>query len=553
MDARKSFSRFDLLVGVPGGVSSLRSAILRLAVEGRLTRQDPGDATFGAFPAGAPSSAVGQPLELLSIPDSWVWCRLADVASISIGRTPSTGEPAFWAGSLGGVPWVSIADIQPASVLVATKKHVSQRAAREVFRVPPTPEGTLLMSFKLSIGKTCLLGVKAYHNEAIASLVPVHSITRDYLLRTLSVLVDRGKFANAIKGRTLNKASLSALPVPMPPLAEQGRIVEKVDELMGLCDELAERQARRHTLRRKAHAATLDALTSADTPDALAKAWARLKTHWNDLLSHSDAIPPLRQAILQLAVRGRLVPREVRATACCVDGCEPILRAEVEKRAGSRRGGTRPVEQWELPVVPEGWRVLPLERLVRDGPTNGYSPKGVNRETALKVLTLSATTRGALDLSKFKFSEEELPPDSSFWLEPGDVLIQRANTLEYVGVAAIYDGPRQQYIFPDLMMRIRPSSRIDRKYLHLALSAPPARAFLRRRATGTSSTMPKINQASLRVLPLPIPPLEEQHRIVAKVEELMKLCDELEARAREQEVLASRYAEAAVAAVSAGA
>ena len=96
-----------------------------------------------------------------------------------------------------------------------------------------------------------------------------------------------------------------------------------------------------------------------------------------------------------------------------------------------------------------------LKYLLREPLKNGYSARPVNSETPYRVLTLTATTSGVFDGRFFKYTEETFTEDSPFWLLPGDVLIQRGNTAEYVGVPALYDGPPNSFLYPDLMIRAR--------------------------------------------------------------------------------------------------
>jgi type I restriction enzyme S subunit len=119
---------------------------------------------------------------------------------------------------------------------------------------------------------------------------------------------------------------------------------------------------------------------------------------------------------------------------------------------------------------------------------------------------------------------------SDFWLKEGDLLFQRGNTREYVGMAAVYEGPPNTFIFPDLIIKVRVSDLLSLRFIHLASISPPARAFLSKNASGAQATMPKINQTTLVSLPIALPPLAEQRRIVTKVDDLMALCDKLEER-----------------------
>ena len=132
-------------------------------------------------------------------------------------------------------------------------------------------------------------------------------------------------------------------------------------------------------------------------------------------------------------------------------------------------------------------------------------------------------------------------------MRDGDILVQRGNTIDYVGVAAICRSEPNQFVYPDLMMKLRVSSAFDVGFIHLAMSHEAARDFLRARASGTSGSMPKINQTTLKSLPLPVPPLAEQRRIVAKVDQLMALVDELETQLAASRATAAKLLSALVA------
>lgn len=181
-------------------------------------------------------------------------------------------------------------------------------------------------------------------------------------------------------------------------------------------------------------------------------------------------------------------------------------------------------------IAPSNWRQCTVGDVLEAKPRNGYSPKAVDFETAVRSLTLSATTSGRFLAQHSKFIDEQIPDGSHLWLEPGDILIQRANTLEYVGVSAIFDGPSKQFIYPDLMMKCRPNQLILRKFLFYTLSAEQTRQYFRDQATGTAGNMPKINQQTVMSAPVFLPSLEEQERIVLKVDALFQLADRIEVR-----------------------
>jgi type I restriction enzyme S subunit len=152
---------------------------------------------------------------------------------------------------------------------------------------------------------------------------------------------------------------------------------------------------------------------------------------------------------------------------------------------------------------------------------NGWSPKSGPEATGALTLKLTATTSGhlRLDAAAVKRIYETPPPSSAYWLKPGDLLVQRSNSIEYVGAAAIYEGPADTYIYPDLMMRIRLKEEIDRRYIWRYLNSEPARQYFRERATGTAGNMPKINGDTLRSLPVQLPATADERReIVRRIE-----------------------------------
>ena len=166
------------------------------------------------------------------LPYNWCWCRFSNIVSMTIGKTPAKGEQTYWIN--GKYNWVSISDMVDGGSISTTKEKVSDLAVKEVFSAPISEKGSLLMSFKLSIGKTSILDIDAYHNEAIITIRPVidkEYAMRNYLFKVLPLIANLGESKDAIKGKTLNSKSLSNLLIPLPPLQEQQRIIEQMNRL----------------------------------------------------------------------------------------------------------------------------------------------------------------------------------------------------------------------------------------------------------------------------------------------------------------------------------
>ena len=237
---------------------AIERAILQAAISGKLTDQRPEDGTatelleqIKAERAALVKAKKLQKQKVLQpvteesqpfvIPASWEWVRFQDVNQFRIGKTPKRAEPKFWSPS--EVPWVSISDMTQGGSIASTKEGVSAAAIAECFGGQTSPAGTLIMSFKLTIGRCSFLGRDAVHNEAIVSIFPAMSAGESfstYLSHALPLLSQLGDSKAAIKGNTLNSKSIANLPIPLPPPMEQERIAAKLDRALPLARGLGE-------------------------------------------------------------------------------------------------------------------------------------------------------------------------------------------------------------------------------------------------------------------------------------------------------------------------
>lgn len=168
------------------------------------------------------------------LPDSWQWTRLGQIVRMSIGKTPARGDARYWTNATK--PWVSISDMADYSHIRTTKEKISETAASTMMGAI-SPRGSFLMSFKLTVGRTSILDIDAYHNEAIISIYPYideEYALRDFLFYSLPLLSNMGESKDAIKGKTLNSRSLNRLLIPLPPLKDQERIVRRIVEIFNM-------------------------------------------------------------------------------------------------------------------------------------------------------------------------------------------------------------------------------------------------------------------------------------------------------------------------------
>lgn len=548
---------FDLLATAPGGVAKLRELILSLAVQGKLVAQDPNDEPAsvllervaaekarlvkeGKIKKEKPLAEIAGDEKPFELPVGWRWVRLGDIAYSQAGFA---FKATLFNDVASGLPLIRIRDVganDPSTYFsgdfrpeflvekndwlismdgdfrvarwAGPQALLNQRVSRLIFFVPDLAQVLICMGLQIELTK--LQGQKAY-------------TTVDHL----------------------SGGQISTRVIALPPLAEQSRIVARVEELMQLCDAL-EAQGRLEAEQHARLVATLlDTLSNSPSAEALAENWQRLATHFDLLLDRPAAVDALEQTILQLAVRGLLVPQD--------PSDEPAsellkkIRAEKDRliAAGEikRDKPLAPIAEDDKPFeLPHGWRWAQLQELALTGPTNGLSPRSSELPTNFRCLTLSATTQGYFRSECFKYVDIEEDVARQHYLRNGDLLIQRGNSLEYVGIAALYDGGDDQFIYPDLMMRLRLSVMVNLQFVHAYLISSYGRRYFRANATGTQGTMPKVNQATVASTRIPVPPFAEQSRIVARVEELRRLCAELRARLSAAQATQSWLAQALV-------
>ena len=208
-------------------LNKIRKEKARLVKEGKLKKKDL---------EVTPISEDEKPFE---IPESWEWCRFGAIVKTFTGKTPERGNVDYWCDD--DYPWVSISDMKQGETIFATKESISAKAAEKCFSNQISPKGSLIMSFKLTVGRTSFLGVDAYHNEAIITIKTMSdslNYSRNYFSHILPVIANWGDTKDAIKGKTLNSKSIYNLLIPFPPYNEQHRIVAKIEELMKEIDKL---------------------------------------------------------------------------------------------------------------------------------------------------------------------------------------------------------------------------------------------------------------------------------------------------------------------------
>lgn len=554
---------YDRISDVEDAIPRLRRFVLDLAVRGKLVEQDASDEPAAELlkriaqeearlvetgkiknrPSLPKVSDMDAPF---SIPDTWHWTRFGSIVDFSAGRTPARNESAFW--NTGDHCWVSIADMSDGQTLTETKETVSEESRQQVFKSEPEEPGTMIMSFKLTIGKIARLGVPAFHNEAIISIRPHLPALDPLLFKVLPDLARGGDTKGAIKGATLNRESLSNILIPLPPLAEQQRIVAKVDELMALCDRLEQARAGREAVRDRLTTASLARLTAPESdaqalpaevgtgsaPDNAANT-SIFQSHARFVLqslptltTRPDQIKTLRQTILNLAVRGKLVEQDPTDEPAA-NLLERAIAAKQSIRAERRIGRSEYPEFSESacePSLPGHWVSAYLADfgLVLGGKRLPAGASFSAEPTDHIYIRVTDMKNGTILSDGLKYIAPEVQKHiEKYTIDRDDIYITIAGTIGDVGnVPENLHGHNLTENAAKIVFR-----EIDREFLILVLRSQDVQDQFTEKTK--QMAQPKLALKRILGARLPLPPLAEQYRIVAKVDALMALCDQLEA------------------------
>jgi len=332
----------------------------------------------------------------------------------------------------------------------------------------------------------------------------------------------------------VNQEQLSQVLIAVPPLAEQHRIVARVDELMGLLDRLEAARTARDTTRAAARDAALAALREADTAEEVEVAWNRFAERMDDLVCEPVDIKPVRQAVLQLAVRGKLVPQNPEDVPASV----LLERIAVEKaRLYKQKAIRKPKTPPPVPPavksrpLPRGWEWVRFGAVYFDlayGTAQKCRPDPSNGTAVLRIPNID-TQRGTVTLNDLKYGPLTKAEIAKWSVAQGQILVIRSNgSTGLVGRAVVVPQEADGLAYAGYLMRIRMMQGLS-GFARIALETPEVRQQIEgpiRTTTGVKN----VNSSEVGGLIFPLPPLAEQHRIVVRVDELMSLLDRLEAR-----------------------
>ncbi len=361
----------------------------------------------------------------------------------------------------------------------------------------------------------------------------------EVFLRYLEVFINATDLTPYVTGTAqpkMNQAKMNSIPVPVPPESEQRRIVAKVDELMVLCDRLEAAQKEREAARLRFGLAALASIDSPPGSPAIA-----VDTFAN-LTGDVHLVDGLRSAVQRLAVRGKLLPQDPRDEPASNLLAPPS--ASRGRRTQSAPDGNSGAN--DATVTPRGWSRVPLAAVLRDlqtGPFGSSLHQSDYRSGGTPVVNPASLRQGRIvPVPKMAVDDATLNRLQTFRLQTGDIVMARRGEM---GRCAVVTQNENGWLCGtgSLVLRLIPG--VAPRYMALAIGAPSSREYLAKSAVGI--TMQNLNQGVLKRMPLLLPPTAEQNRIVAKVDELLALCDQLEAHLKAGDIARSRLLDALIA------
>ncbi|ADL54422.1 restriction modification system DNA specificity domain [Gallionella capsiferriformans ES-2] len=545
------------------GIKKLRELILELAVRGKLVPQDANDEPAcellkgiqakkakliaeGKIKKDKPLAAITEDEKPFELPKGWEWVRVGQVGHDWGQKEPDSNFTYIEVSAID-----STRGVVSSPGLVAPEDAPSR--ARKIVK-----KGTVIYSTVRPYLLNIAVIEEEFSPEPIAStafaivhpfcLMPPRYFLSFFRSPVFVRYVESVQMGIAYPA--INDGQFFSGLIPLPPIEEQHRIVAKVDELMALCDQLENQHSNAAEAHEKLVSHLLGTLTQSQNAEDFSANWQRIAAHFDTLFATDASIDALKQTLLQLAVMGKLVPQNANDEPAS----ELLKRIQAEKAKLISEGKIKkdkpltPItdveKPFELPLRWEWVRLSDIATQITDGAhhTPEYISDGV---PFLSVKNLSS---GCLDFTDTRFISPVAHADLTKRCNPefDDILLTKIGT---TGIAVVIDDPRPFSIFVSVALIKLPKILIDRDYLSLVINSP----FVRQQSEDGTEGVGNKNLVlrKINTFDIPFAPLAEQHRIVAKVDELMALCDQLKSRitdaSRLQQKLADVLVEQAVA------
>lgn len=528
MNSEQLLAHFDRISDAPDAIPRLRQFVLELAVRGKLVDRDSRDEPVAELLQRIQTAKEkrtkderGKKQEPLlqvrsnevwfDVPPSWCWVRLGTITQIIMGQSPP-GETYNKTGE--GIPLIN-------GPVEFTEGPFGRTVINQYTTAPTNlcEEGDLLLCVRGSTtGRTNIAGFRACIGRGVAAIRPFFAdqYVRLFIWRLRASIIAMGR---GIAFPSVSRQQIEELPVPLPPLAEQHRIVAKVDELMALCDRLQVAQVERENRRDRLVASSLNRLNNGEASDSFRDHARFYFNHLPRLTTRLEHIQQLRQTILNLAIRGKLVPQDPSDEPAS----ELLTRIQAEKARLVNDGKIRKHNQQseisgdEVPfALPPQWAWTRLGNIIHllSGQHLQPSEYTDQDQSGTPYITGPADFgEDGLVITRYAVVRKAVA-------KKGQILLTVKGA--GVGKTAICDLPEVA-----ISRQLMAMTAIKWSQQFLLLATHRLAETLKESAR---SLIPGISREDVDQFVLALPPLAEQQRIVAKVDELMALCDRLGAQ-----------------------
>ncbi|HGF7519852.1 TPA: restriction endonuclease subunit S [Vibrio cholerae] len=535
------------------GIKKLRELILELAVRGKLVPQDPNDEPASLLLERIasektelvkqkqlkklkPLPAITDEEKPFALPLGWEWVQVGNVCTFVNGF-------AFKSSSFQeiGVGVVKIGDISSSGQITnASMSRVSPQVVAGLDPMLKVATGDLVIA--MSGATTGKLGFNVddetyYLNQRVGKFWS-HGVRLEFMYLPLTTKVAENlskSMGSAIPN--ISTGQINEIVFALPPLAEQHRIVAKVDELMALCDQLEQQTEASLDAHQVLVETLLTTLTNSQDATELMANWARISEHFDTLFTTEQSIDQLKQTILQLAVMGKLVPQDPNdEPAAKLLERIAIEKAQlVKEKKIKKQKALPPIANDEKPFeLPKGWEFAYMQdlcSLITDGThqTPKYTDDGRPFISAQCVKPFKFMPQHCRYVSEEHYQSYIKNRKPEF----EDILLSRVGA--GIGEAAVIDSDLEFAIYVSTGLLKPHKSQIHARYLELWLNSPIGRGFSERNTLGKGVSQGNLNLTLIRSFVVSLPPLKEQLRIVAKFTELNEMCDQLIERLRDSQ------------------
>jgi len=556
-------ANFGAIAEAPDGVKSLRGLVLRLAVEGALSEpldeDDAPDVLLRSIRKACETTAEDNGWRFKALPDRvepfcrapsrWACESLGNLGVALGGGTPSKQRHEFWEGD---IPWVSPKDMKR-DVIDDSIDHVSELAVESSAAKLIDAPALLMVLRGMILAHSFPVAITSRSvtiNQDLKALVLGDPRTAPYLL--LAMRAAKNAVLSLVETSShgtcrLSAAAVLGLGVPIPPIAEQKRIVAKVEQLMTMLDDLEQHQERKRTVAIHVSKASLDSLVNADDPDQLARAWERVSENFRVIAGSRDALDDVTDSVLSLAMSGSLSRPPERSDTLGIVGRAVAGVAEANRKT-RRRGTVEPdvPKSERLRTTPAWWTWTRLGAVteISGGVTKGRKLAG-RTTTVLPYLRVANVQRWQLELDLMK--EIEIPSDEieKYRLIRGDVLLTEGGDWDKLGRAVVWRDELELCLHQNHVFKVRMvTDEILPEWVEAWCNCRAGRTYFQGAAKQTTN-LASINMTQLRNLPIPLPSRVEQAEILAHNRRLRAECHRVQQLLAAHSDAAARVATAA--------